>query len=141
MTKIVYRSERIPPLAVDEIKNLKSGGYVNTYEAVCDYLNTPVLSDICWDISNLYVLHEIKDFNLSNLSLRVGIYKKLFFKLIILLAKPTVMDYKGLLKALSYNTYFTSLTLESKVEKEVIQYVAEVFQVFIYAFIFPKLIF
>jgi hypothetical protein len=48
---------------------------VNTYECVCDFFSVPVQSDVCWDIDNLYFVNEVTEFNLTELSLRLGTFK------------------------------------------------------------------
>lgn len=72
------------------------GGFNFTYQAMCDYFNTPVREDLCWDISHLFTANNIKIFNLEDFEQPI-----------------TPLDLAAVLGALRYNTWFTGLIARS----------------------------
>ena len=58
---------------------MKCGGFVNTYESVCDFYSVPIQSDICWDIDNLFYVNEVMEFSLSELGIRLGLFLRTFW--------------------------------------------------------------
>lgn len=105
--------ERLKKLKNSEQEEAYCGGFVNSYQAYCNWLSVPTLPDIVWDINNLFALNDVQEFNLFHFAIREG---KLF---------PA--DLNTLLLALRDNTWFTSLVVENvKFDKDSIQYIAGV---------------
>ncbi|EGG21298.1 leucine-rich repeat-containing protein [Cavenderia fasciculata] len=74
-------------------KELPCGGFVETYQFLCDYYpSTPVRLDICWDMDHIVSVRNIKTFNMNEIEQPIS-----------------ASDIKALLGALKYNTYFKSL--------------------------------
>jgi len=90
--------------SVEKLQPLCSG-FVDGYQSLCDYHGCSPCLDISWDINNLYVLNDVTDFNLNDLSLRQE--------------KLSVTDIRILMQALTFNSWFTTLTIENlRLEKE-----------------------
>jgi hypothetical protein len=51
--------------AQERIEGLKCGGFVKTYEAICDYHGVSPKKEICWDIDNLHHFNDVATFNLD----------------------------------------------------------------------------
>jgi len=69
------------------------GGFIRTYKSLCDYYpDTKVREDIVWDMENLFIPGNVKDFNLKEFEQPLSLN-----------------DLRALLGALQYNTYFKSL--------------------------------
>lgn len=56
----------------EDVLEQACGGYINSYQAICDLLGIPVCQDISWDINNLYVMNDVTEFNLFEMGMRQG---------------------------------------------------------------------
>lgn len=72
------------------------GGFSATYRAMCDFFNTPVREDVCWDISNLFPSNNVTEFNLEEFEQPIN-----------------AADISALLAALHYNTFFTGVVIRN----------------------------
>jgi hypothetical protein len=75
------------------------GGFVRTYQTVCDYFGIAVQEDITWDLDNLYYNNDIKSFNLSEFVRK---------------DRNPADDFKALMYSLRYNTWFNSLICDGQ---------------------------
>ena len=66
------------------------GGFSETYKSMCDYYQTPVREDICWDITHLFPANNITEFNVEDLEQPVS-----------------SIELAGLIGAMRFNKYFT----------------------------------
>mmetsp|Transcript_22643 Transcript_22643/g.89577 ORF Transcript_22643/g.89577 Transcript_22643/m.89577 type:complete len:1056 (-) Transcript_22643:76-3243(-) len=66
------------------------GGFSETYKAMCDFYQTPVREDICWDITHLFPANNITEFNVEDLEQPVS-----------------ALELAGLIGAMRFNKYFT----------------------------------
>ncbi|KAL6075869.1 putative MyosinI binding protein [Balamuthia mandrillaris] len=89
-----------------------SGGFSNTYQCLCDMYRVPIRADICWDMDNLLPANNVKEFNLRELEQPV-----------------TPGDFRALVDALHWNTYFTGFVARDyKFDKDALRIVAEMLQ-------------
>ena len=72
------------------------GGFNFTYQAMCDYFNTAVREDLCWDISHLFTANNVTVFNLEDFEQPI-----------------TPLDLAAVLGALRYNTWFSGFVVRS----------------------------
>ncbi|KAK5582324.1 hypothetical protein RB653_003907 [Dictyostelium firmibasis] len=79
-----------------EQKDLPCGGFVETYQSICDHLNVPPRDDVCWDMANIISSKNIKSFNIGEIEL-----------------PHSVGDIKCLLTALKYNNYFKTFNFNN----------------------------
>jgi len=89
----VQPESRLEKLPVDTYANsLPCGGFVDSYKSLCDFLDIEPRTDIIWDIKHLHATQKISEFNFKHFEL------------------PDEDDqYRALMAALRYNSYFTSL--------------------------------
>ncbi|EAL61172.1 leucine-rich repeat-containing protein [Dictyostelium discoideum AX4] len=94
-----------------EQKDLPCGGFVETYQSICDHLGVPPRDDICWDMTNIISSKNIRSFNIGEIELPTS-------------AGDTI---RCLLGALKYNNYFKSFNFNNYTfNKEQFGYLAEV---------------
>ncbi|KAN0050285.1 hypothetical protein ACTA71_003402 [Dictyostelium dimigraforme] len=94
-----------------EQKDLPCGGFVETYQSICDQLGVPPRDDICWDMTNIISPKNIRSFNIGEIELPTS-------------AGDTI---RCLLGALKYNNYFKSFNFNNYTfNKEQFGYLAEV---------------
>lgn len=90
------------------------GGFVYTYQTVCDYYNIPVVENLIWDLENLFFHNDIKTFIVSECA-RKDRYPN--------------EDFKALIHSLHHNTWFTSLVADGlKLGNDSIQIIANMFK-------------
>lgn len=84
-SQLKYTLEVKPESRVRELPGVEHplGGFIPTFEALCDFHSIPRSGDIIWDMENLYSLGDIKDLNLNgNMSLhdpkKLWIYTSFF---------------------------------------------------------------
>jgi len=88
------------------------GGFITTYKSLCNYYNAEVREDIIWDMENLHVPGNIKDFNLNEFE------------------TLSANDMKALLGAVQYNAYFKSLSAtDVALDKTMVQAIADALKV------------
>eukprot|EP01119_Soliformovum_irregulare_P014359 TRINITY_DN3926_c2_g1_i3.p1 TRINITY_DN3926_c2_g1~~TRINITY_DN3926_c2_g1_i3.p1 ORF type:complete len:791 (-),score=272.50 TRINITY_DN3926_c2_g1_i3:270-2642(-) len=88
-------------------------GYTEAYKSYCDYLSITPCQDICWDIENLYNYNDVRRFDLNDLALRTE--------------KLSTMDYKAMMMTLQNNEWFTELSQDGKIDKEIVDSIVSVF--------------
>lgn len=90
-----YKMDVSPSSRVKELasRDQPLGGFISTYKAMCDFYGVEVREDFCWDMENLFVSGNIKDFNLKEFEQPLGFN-----------------EVRSLVGALQYNTYFRSFT-------------------------------
>lgn len=90
------------------------GGFVYTYQTVCDYYNIPIVENLIWDLENLFFHNDIKTFIISECN-RKDRYPN--------------EDFKALMHSLHYNTWFKSLVGDGlKLGNESLQLIANLFK-------------
>ena len=96
------RDIEIPEQALD--------GFISTYKSLCNFHGHDVRDDICWDMENLFIPGNIKEFNLREFEQPISFN-----------------DFRALLQALQYNSWFRTLVAkEFSVDKNMTQCIAEV---------------
>eukprot|EP01119_Soliformovum_irregulare_P020768 TRINITY_DN6782_c0_g1_i1.p1 TRINITY_DN6782_c0_g1~~TRINITY_DN6782_c0_g1_i1.p1 ORF type:complete len:1015 (+),score=334.12 TRINITY_DN6782_c0_g1_i1:326-3046(+) len=91
------------------------GGFVNTYQSLCNFYSTPVNADVAWHF--MHLPSSIKTFDLKR-------FTKIYSE------NPLATDDMGpIFWALRFNSYFDSLNLKKyKIDKESFLDVAEMFR-------------
>lgn len=86
------------------------GGFLNTYKALCDfYPDAKIREDIIWDMENLFIPGNIRDFNLKEFEQPISF-----------------AELRALLGALQYNAHFKSLTAKNfSLDKNMVSCMAE----------------
>jgi len=88
------------------------GGFITTYKSLCNFYNAEVREDIIWDMENLHLPGNIKDFNLNEFE------------------SLSANDVKALLGAVQYNAYFKSLSAtDVPLDRAMVQAIADALKV------------
>ena len=93
---------------------------------MCSYLEIEPRFEVCWDIDNLYHFNDITDFRLSDFKSSILFIFSLFS---LQLVKLQYLDYKAIFHAFHFNLYFKSLTIDYRLDKDLLHLIPPIFAI------------